>query len=114
MTTATAAQPSSVPAMVVSVCLPLPLTMAALYGGMALQPLDAPMAAVVGFAATLGYVVAFLPALLLFEPFAVVATLWFTARYLRKWGESAMPVIACWMAVILHTAVLVSYLRLGR
>src|SRR5579864_7256726 len=97
VTTATA-QPSNVPAMVVLVCVPLPLTMAALYGGMALQPIDAPIAAVVGLAATLGYLVAFLPALLVFEPFAVAATLWYTVRYGRRWSEAAMPVTVCWIA----------------
>jgi hypothetical protein len=99
--------------MVLLVCLPLPITRAV--GFLALRlGLDNPLATLIGFASALGYLVLFFPALLLFEPFAVIASVWYTRHFAGSSDEPIGRVIACWLAVIVHTAVLATYLRLGR
>ena len=98
--------------MVVVACLPLTLTKAVLYFALALERVNPRAAALIGFAGALTYLVVFLPALLLFEPFAVVATIWYTQR--RAFDEPVGWLLVCWLAVIVHTAVLISYFRLGR
>jgi hypothetical protein len=101
-----------VPAIVVVVCLPLTMTKAVLYFSLALKGVAPQAAALIGFAGVLGYLAVFWPALVLFEPFAIVASI----RYTLRSALDAPPgwLIACWLAVIVHTTVLISYVRLGR
>jgi hypothetical protein len=66
----------------------------------------------IGFAAALAYLAVCLPALVLFEPFAIIASIWYTRR--RVFAEPTGRLFVCWLAVIVHTAVLISYFRLGR
>jgi hypothetical protein len=82
------------------------------YFAFALESVAPHAALLFGFAATMAYLALFLPALVLFEPFAIVATIWYTQRYL--FDDTAGRLFACWVAVVVHTAVLLSYLRLGR
>jgi hypothetical protein len=105
------AQPTRVPAMVVVACLPLPLTKAALYSAVALERVAPNASALIGFAGVLGYLAVFLPALVLFEPFAIIASIWYTRR---ASDEPTGRLLVCWLAVIVHTAALISYFRLGR
>jgi hypothetical protein len=100
--------------MVLLVCLPLPLTRVLGFVSLRLMGLDSPIATLIGFSSALGYLVLFFPALLLFEPFAVIASLWYTQRVATRSDEPIGRVIVCWIAVIVHTAVLGMYLRLGR
>jgi hypothetical protein len=105
---------SGIPAIVVLVCLPLPVVCAIGVFAHAVRRLDPQGAAALGFAATLGYLATYFPALYLFEPFAIVASLWYTRRWFDQYGEAFAPVIACWTAVIVHTAALAYFMRLGR
>ncbi len=57
-------------------------------------------------------VVVCLPALLLFEPFAIIASIWYTRQC--SFEAPIGRLFVCWLAVIGHTAVLISYFRLGR
>jgi hypothetical protein len=98
--------------MVVLVCLPLTVAKAVGYFALALDKVDHQAAALIGFAGALAYLAAFLPALVLFEPFAIVASIWYTHR--RVFGEPAGRLFVCWLAVVVHTVVLISYFRLGR
>jgi len=98
--------------MVVVVCLPLIATKAVGYFALALERVDPHAAALIGFAGVLAYLAVFLPALVLFEPFAIIASIWYTQRHVLD--EPAGRLFACWLAVIVHTAVLISYFRLGR
>jgi len=106
------AHASRVPAVVVIVCLPLTVSKAVLYAGLVLNKIDPQGAALIGFAGALTYLAVFLPALVLAEPFAIGASIWYTHR--RSFGEPAGGLIVCWLAVIVHTMVLISYFRLGR
>jgi len=108
------AQPSRIPAIVVLACLPLPATLAFGLFSRVIENASEPLSLVIGFAAALGYLVAFLPALYVFEPFAVIASFWYTQRYLNRFDESFARVLVCWAAVAVHSAVLVWYFRLGR
>ncbi len=98
--------------MVVVACLPLTASKAVLYAALALEKVDPPRAALIGFAGALTYLAVFLPALVLFEPFAIVASIRYTLR--RSSGEPVVRLLVCWLAVIVHTMVLISYFRLGR
>jgi hypothetical protein len=98
--------------MVVVVCLPLTVAKAVGYFALALGRVDHQAAALIGFAGALTYLAVFLPALVLFEPFAIMASIWYTRR--RVFDEPAGRLFVCWLAVIVHTAVLISYFRLGR
>jgi nicotinamide riboside transporter PnuC len=100
--------------MVLLVCLPLPITRAVGLLALHVVGLEKPIGTLIGFASALGYLVLFFPALLLFEPFALVASLWYTRRFASRSDEPIGRVIACWLAVTVHTAVLATYLRLGR
>jgi hypothetical protein len=100
--------------MVLLVCVPLPVTRAAGFLALHILGIDRPLGTLIGFACALGYLVLFFPALLLFEPFAVIASLWYTQCFVNRSDEPIGRVIACWLAVIVHTAVLVMYFRLGR
>jgi hypothetical protein len=100
--------------MVLLVCLPLPITRAAGFFALRVAGLDNPLATLIGFASALGYLVLFFPALLVFEPFAVIASVWYTRHFAGSSDEPIGRVFACWLAVIVHTAVLATYLRLGR
>jgi len=106
------AHASRVPALVVVACLPLTATKAVLYVAVALESVDPRAAALIGFAGVMGYLAVFLPALVLFEPFAIIATIRYTQR--RVFEEPPGRLLVCWLAVIVHTAVLISYFRLGR
>jgi len=97
--------------MVVVVCLPLTVSKAVLYLSLALERVDPRGSALIGFAGALTYLVVFLPALLLFEPFAIIASIWYTRR---SFDEPTGRLLVCWLAVIVHTMVLISYFRLGR
>jgi hypothetical protein len=98
--------------MVVVVCLPLTMSKAVLYCALALESVDPQRSALIGFAGTLTYLAVFLPALALFEPFAIIASIWYTQR--RSFDEPTGRLLVCWLAVTVHTAVLISYFRLGR
>lgn len=98
--------------MVVIVCLPLTVTKAVGYFALLVNRVEPRAALLIGFASVLAYLAVFLPALLLFEPFAVAASIWYTKR--RVFGEPAGRLFVCWLAVVVHTAVLISYARLGR
>jgi hypothetical protein len=98
--------------MVVFVCVPLPLTKAVGYCALALEAVFPHAALLIGFAATMAYLALFLPALVLFEPFAIIASIWYTQRHFLD--EAAGRLLACWLAVVVHTAVLISYFQLGR
>lgn len=98
--------------MVVVVCLPLTVSKAVLYFSLALERVDPQRSALIGFAGALTYLVVFLPALAVFEPFAIIASIWYTQR--RSFGEPIGRLFVCWLAVIVHTMVLISYFRLGR
>ena len=98
--------------MVVVVCLPLTVSKAVLYFALGLERVDPQAAVLIGFAGTMAYLAVFLPALVLFEPFAIIASIWYTQR--RSFGEPSGRLFVCWLAVIVHTAVLISYFRLGR
>jgi hypothetical protein len=100
--------------MVLLVCLPLSVTWAVGFFALRVEELDKPLATLIGFVSALGYLVVFFPALLLFEPFAVIASVWYTQHSAGRSDEPIGRVIACWLAVIAHTAVLATYLRLGR
>ena len=100
--------------MVLLVCLPLPIIWAVGFLSLRVGGFDNPLATVIGFASALGYLAIFFPALLLFEPFAVLASAWYTRRYVTRSDEPIGRVIACWLAVVVHTAALATYLRLGR
>jgi hypothetical protein len=97
--------------MVVLVCLPLTVSKAVLYFSLALERVDPRGSALIGFAGALTYLIVFLPALLLFEPFAIIASIWYTRR---SFDEPTARLFVCWLAVIVHTMVLISYFRLGR
>lgn len=98
--------------MVVVVCLPLTVSKAVLYSSLALERVDPQGSALIGFAGALTYLAVFLPALMLFEPFAIIASVWYTQR--RPFGEPIVRLFVCCVAVIVHTMVLISYFRLGR
>jgi hypothetical protein len=98
--------------MVVIACLPLTMIRAAGYAAHALGGIEPQAAALIGFAGVLAYLAVFLPALVLFEPFAIIATVWYTRRTLVDAPNGRQ--FACWLAVIVHTAVLISYFHLGR
>ena len=105
-------RPSRVPAIVLLVCLPLPLNMAVGYLALGARHVaDVPLVTLIGFASAIGYLVMWFPALLLFEPFAVIASIWYTRRYTERSDEPLERVLACWAAVMVHTAVLVTYSR---
>jgi hypothetical protein len=97
---------------VVVVCLPLIVSKAILYFALGLETIDPRASALIGFAGTLAYLAVFLPAALLFEPFAIIASVWYTKQRLA--GDPLGRLFVCWAAVIVHTTVLISYLRLGR
>lgn len=109
----TTSRRSLIPAMVVLVCLPLPAVTALGQFALALQQADDHLFIALGFASALGYVVTFLPALVLFEPFAIGGSIWYTQRYTRRDDESLADVIMCWAAVLVHTATIAFYLRRG-
>jgi len=98
--------------MVVVVCLPLIVSKAVLYFALAVARVDPQVSALIGFAGALTYLAVFLPALVLFEPFAIIATIWYTQR--RSFSEPIGRLCVCWLAVIVHTVVLISFFRLGR
>ena len=98
----------------VLVCLPLPATLAFGFLSRVIERASEPMSLVIGFAAALGYLVAFFPALYVFELFAVIATFWYTQRHLNRFDEPLGRVLVCCAAVAVHTAVLVWYFHLGR
>jgi hypothetical protein len=98
--------------MVVVVCLPLTASKAVVYFALALERVDPRGSALIGFAGALTYLAVFLPALVLFEPFAIIGSIWYTQR--RSFSEPIAPLFVCWLAVIVHTMVLISYFRLGR
>jgi hypothetical protein len=98
--------------MVLLVCLPLSLTRALGYFALGLEKLNEPAGAMIGFASVLGYLAVFFPALLLFEPFAIIASIWYTRS--ASYDEPIGRVLTCWLALTVHTVVLISYLRLGR
>jgi hypothetical protein len=100
--------------MVLLVCLPLTVTRTVGFIALRLGEFDKPLATLIGFASALGYLVVFFPALLLFEPFAVIASVWYTQHSAGRSDEPIGRAIVCWLAVIVHTAVLTMYLRLGR
>ena len=102
---------SLIPAMVVLVCLPLPSVAALEVFARALEHVDEHAFAMIGFAGALGYLATFLPALVLFEPFALGASVWYTQRFARRDGESFGGLIMCWAAVVVHTVTLAFYLR---
>src|SRR5438874_764319 len=104
---------SLIPAMVVLVCLPLPAVTAIGQFAFVQQRTDKPLFTALGLASALGYLVTFLPALLLFEPFAIGASIWYTQRYTSRDGESLGWVITCWAAALVHTATIAFYLRRG-
>ena len=99
--------------MVVLVCLPLPAVTALGRFALVLQRTDKPLFTALGFASALAYLVTFLPALVLFEPFAIGASIWYTQRYTSRDGESLGRLITCWAAVLVHTASIAFYLRGG-
>ena len=99
--------------MVVLVCLPLPAVTALGLFALVLRRADEQVFTTLGFASALGYLVTFLPALVLFEPFAIGASIWYTQRYTSRDGESFGRVITCWAAVLVHTAAIVFYVRRG-
>jgi hypothetical protein len=111
------AQPSSrqsrIPAMVMLVCLPLPALTALGQFARALETVNERAFIMIGFASALGYVVTFLPALLLFEPFAIGASVWYTHRCASRDNESFGGLIMCWAAVLVHSITLAFYLRTG-
>jgi hypothetical protein len=98
--------------MVLLVCLPLIATKVSGYAALGLISIGSELGTWIGFAAALGYLVVFFPALVLFEPFAIIASTWYTRRL--SYQEPVGPLLVCWFAVVVHTAVLISYLRLGR
>jgi len=98
--------------MVVVVCLPLTVSKAVLYFALAVASVDPQGSALIGFAGTLTYLAVFLPALVFFEPFAIIASIWYTQR--RSVDEPTGRLLVCWLAVTVHTAVLISFFRLGR
>jgi len=98
--------------MVVLVCLPLTLIKLVLYFALALQSINPQSATWIGFAGVLAYLAVFFPALLLFEPFAVIASIFYTRQ--SPYNEPIGRLLVCWLAVIVHTAVLISFIRLGR
>jgi hypothetical protein len=49
----------------------------------------------------------------LFEPFAIVASIWYTQRAMSRNDESLTNVMTCWAAVLVHSATLAFYLRTG-
>jgi hypothetical protein len=100
-----------VPAMVVIACLPLPVTKAVVYLSVAFERLNPEAAALIGFAGVLAYLAVLLPAMVLVEPFAIIASIWYTQRHEF---EDPVRLCVCWLAVIVHTAVLISYFRLPR
>jgi hypothetical protein len=99
--------------MVVLVCLPLPAVTALGQFAWVLRRADERLFTALGFASALGYVVTFLPALALFEPFAIGASIWYTQRFTSRDGESLGRVVTCWAAVLVHTATIAFYLRRG-
>ena len=98
--------------MVLLVCLPLTVIKLLGYVALGLQTVDPKFATLVGFASVLAYLAVFFPALLLFEPFAIIASIWYTQR--SPDTEPIGRLIVCWLAVIVHSSVLISYIRLGR
>jgi hypothetical protein len=104
---------SVIPALVVLVCLPLPVVTAVLLFARALEKADEARAALIGFAGVFGYLVTFLPALVLFEPFAIGASIWYTRQFTDRPNESFGRVITCWVAVVVHTAAILFFLRRG-
>jgi hypothetical protein len=104
---------STIPAIVVFVCLPFPAVTALGQLAWALRSADERSFLAIGFASTLAYVVIHLPALVLFEPFAIGASIWYTRRFTSVAGESFGGLIACWAAVLVHTAAIAFSLRGG-
>jgi hypothetical protein len=104
---------SVIPAIVVLVCLPLPAVTALMLFALALERVNKPLATMLGFASVFGYLATFLPALVLFEPFSIGASIWYTRRFTSRTDESFGTVIACWVAVLVHTAAIAFYLRRG-
>jgi len=98
-----------VPALVVFACLPLTIIKVLTYAAMLASRADPQAGALFGFAITFGFLVVFYPALMLFEPFAVIATIWYTRH--SPFDEPVKRLLVCWAAVAVHTIVLVSYLR---
>jgi hypothetical protein len=98
--------------MVLLVCLPLTAIKAVGYAALELGRVHPESAALIGFAGALAYLAVFFPALFVFEPFAIIASIWSTRR--SPYNEPVGGLIACWLAVIVHTAILISYFRLGR
>lgn len=104
---------SVMPAVVVFLCLPLPVVTAVLLFASALRSVSESSAVALGFAASFGYLVTFLPALVVFEPAAIIASIAQTRRYVGGDDEPIESVIACWAAVALHTAAILFFLRRG-
>jgi hypothetical protein len=100
---------SVVPALVTFACLPLSVIKVLTYAALLVYRADPQGGALFGFAVTFGFLVVFYPALLLFEPFAVIATIWYTRHC--PFDEPVGRVLVCWAAVAVHTIILVSYLR---
>ena len=100
---------SAVPALVTFACLPLSVIKALTYAALLVYRADPQGGAFFGFAVTFGFLVVFYPALLLFEPFAVIATIWYTRH--SRFDEPVERLLVCWAAVAVHTIILVSYLR---
>ena len=103
-----------IPRLVVLACLPLTALWAVLQVLRIVDPAVHDATALMGFAVVIAYLFAFRPALYVCEPFAVIATLWLTRRWYDTYGAPFAPVVACWAAVLLHSAALVSFLALGR
>jgi hypothetical protein len=98
--------------MVLIVCLPLTAVRLLGYAALVLERVAPTFATAVGFVSALAYLAMFFPALVLFEPFAIIASIWYTRR--SPYNDPIARLIVCWAAVIVHTAVLISYIRLGR
>jgi hypothetical protein len=104
---------SAIPAIVVLVCFPLLAVTALMLFALALESVNKPLAMMLGFASVFGYLVTFLPALVLAEPFAIGASIWYTRQFTSRTDESFGSVLACWGAVLVHTAAIAFYLRRG-
>ena len=79
--------------MVVLVCLPLTLIKLVLYFALAIQSIDPQSATWIGFAGVLAYLAVFFPALLLFEPFAIIASICYTRR--SPYNEPVGRLLVC-------------------
>jgi hypothetical protein len=96
-----------IPRIVVIACLPLP-AVAALGGvGLLIGRINEPFSMLFKLPFFFGYLLLILPAMYVIEPFAIIATIWYSAR---ATGESMRSVVTCWIAVMVHTIVLIWFL----